>query len=146
MINKMLVPVDGSVHSQKALELACDLASRSEADLSIVHVLEWAPGQQTLAMGAASVSIPPEPEAIEVAGRPVLDEATALAEKHGVRVANADVLYGPPAKSILEAAKSGDIDTIVIGSRGLGDLAGLLLGSVSHKVSQLAPCTCIVVR
>lgn len=111
MIEKMLVPVDGSSPSQKALELACDLASRFDA-----------------------------------AGRPVLDAAEAMAESRGVRVAHAGVLSGSPAKMILEAAERHGSDTIVMGSRGLSDIAGLLLGSVSHKVSHLAPCTCIVVR
>ncbi|WP_180901977.1 universal stress protein [Martelella soudanensis] len=47
---------------------------------------------------------------------------------------------------ILDAIRERKVDTVVLGSRGLGDVAGLLLGSVSHKVTHLAPCTCIVVR
>jgi len=56
------------------------------------------------------------------------------------------VLEGDPAGRIVEAARKRGADLIVIGSRGLGDLQGMLLGSVSHKVAQLAPCTCIIVR
>ncbi|NQU72224.1 MAG: universal stress protein, partial [Rhodospirillales bacterium] len=47
---------------------------------------------------------------------------------------------------IIEYAEQHDIDMIVIGSRGLGDLKGMLLGSVSHKVAHLAECSCITVK
>jgi len=50
-----------------------------------------------------------------------------------------------PAKRIVEAAHEG-ADPIVMGSRGLSDLKGLFQGSVSHKVSSRAPCTCLMVK
>jgi len=53
---------------------------------------------------------------------------------------------GQPARSIVEFAKDRGIDVIVMGSRGTGDMEGLLLGSVSHKVTSLAPCTCVTVK
>jgi nucleotide-binding universal stress UspA family protein len=53
---------------------------------------------------------------------------------------------GDPAREILAAATAEGVDAIVIGSRGLGKLTALLLGSVSHKVSNQAHCTVIIVR
>jgi nucleotide-binding universal stress UspA family protein len=54
-------------------------------------------------------------------------------------------MSGDPAACILEAARNSQARFIVMGRRGLGRLAGLLIGSVSQKVSQLADCTCITV-
>ena len=53
---------------------------------------------------------------------------------------------GDPAKEILNIANEEHADIIVMGRRGLGDLAGLLLGSVSHKVAHLAECACLTVK
>ena len=53
---------------------------------------------------------------------------------------------GDPAGRILDTAKNGGADLIVLGSRGLTDVASLLLGSVSHKVLHLAPCACLMVK
>ena len=53
---------------------------------------------------------------------------------------------GDPARVIAEHAGLHKVDLIVMGRRGLGGLEGLLLGSVSHKVAQLAPCACLTVR
>ena len=146
MIKRMLVAVDGSGHSKCALEFACGLANQLGAELSLVHVVEWAPGQQTLVMGMAHTTIAASQEAIDEAGKSVLDAARSLAEQEGVKIVRANVKSGPPAKMILEAAEEDGVDTIVMGSRGLGDLGGLLLGSVSHKVTHLATCTCVTVR
>jgi nucleotide-binding universal stress UspA family protein len=53
---------------------------------------------------------------------------------------------GDPAQSILHLAKERGVDTIVMGSRGLSDIKGLFVGSVSHKINHLAECTCITVK
>ena len=147
MIKRLLVPIDGSEHSKKALEFACALCSRFEAELSVLHVVKnEAAEPSVMVLGVAHVTVPASPEDIDKAGRPVVDAACEFARTQGCEVARSAVTPGPPAKEILTYAKDNDVDTIVMGSRGLSDMAGMLLGSVSHKVSHLADCTCIVVR
>jgi nucleotide-binding universal stress UspA family protein len=53
---------------------------------------------------------------------------------------------GDPAGEILSAAESSGVDAITVGSRGMGELKALLLGSVSNKVTHLAHCTVMIVR
>ena len=76
----------------------------------------------------------------------LLQSSKRVAAERGVKEVKGVVTDGDPAKAILDCAKIEGADLIVIGSRGLGDLKGLLVGSVSHKVCQLADCTCITVR
>jgi nucleotide-binding universal stress UspA family protein len=64
----------------------------------------------------------------------------------GVVKINTELLEGRPADRMLALAKRVEADLITLGSRGVGDLKGLLLGSVSHQVSQLADCTCLTVK
>lgn len=72
-------------------------------------------------------------------------EAADLLRAAGVRT-EIDVLEGPAAQAILRAASTRGADLIVVGSRGLGDLQAALLGSVSHKVLQIAEVPVLVVR
>ena len=76
----------------------------------------------------------------------LMSEARARAKSRGIE--NLETLFeeGDPATNILATAKDKNADLIILGSRGLSDLKGLLMGSVSHKVSQLAECTCITVK
>lgn len=147
MIRKILVPVDGSEHSRTALEFACELSKKFEASLSVVHVVkDEAAERVVMVLGSSHVTLPADPQRVAAAGQALIDAVTELVESKGCRLAAADSVSGSPAKEILAYAKDASIDTIVMGSRGLSDVGGLLLGSVSHKVSHLAPCTCIVVR
>jgi nucleotide-binding universal stress UspA family protein len=57
-----------------------------------------------------------------------------------------EILEGPPAEAILDVANTRECDLIVMGSRGLGRLTGLLIGSQSQKVVQHAPCPVLIVR
>ena len=147
MIGKVLVPVDGSEHSKVALEFACELCKKFEAELHLVHVVkDEAAEREVMVLGTAHVTLPADPEKVQAAGRSVLEAAGEVARSHGCPPSASEAVAGSPAKQILAFADEHAIDTLVMGSRGLSDVGGLLLGSVSHKVSHLARCTCIVVR
>ena len=76
----------------------------------------------------------------------LLHNAESQAREHGATKIEQVIEEGDPTRCILASAEAHGADLIVMGSRGLGDLQGLLLGSVSHKVGHLAKCTCITVR
>ena len=92
---------------------------------------------------------PEEPENLDDAMREyaknVAEEAKAVAIEQGSAGVRAFVKVGPPARTIVKFAEDKDVDLIVLGSRGLGDLEGYLLGSVSHKVTSLADCPVMVI-
>ena len=149
-LKTMLCAVDGSAQSEKALRVAASLAGARGSKVFATHV-------QTR-HGAARV--PPRLEAFERlahvhiteadilhdAAWRIAEEAVRLLRSEGVEDVEALVLEGDPAGAVVEEARRRGVDAIVMGSRGLGDLQGLLLGSVSHKVAHLAPCSCILVR
>jgi len=145
MLKKILLPVDGSGHAWRALDFASDLARQYGATLVILHVYGTGapPPELREFVEAEHLTGPDLPR--QLAER-VLDSAEERAREHGVESIERMVGRGEPARAILEVAKSVGADCIVMGSRGLGDLHGLLLGSVSHKVMQLAPMTCVSVR
>jgi nucleotide-binding universal stress UspA family protein len=146
VIGHLLVALDGSEHSQKALEFACDLAQRFGAPLNVLHVPRGTVEGRTLVLGGAAVSLHATDGEIAAAGQAVLEAALAIARDRGVADVRGELGAGDPVDAILEAAGRPEIDTLVVGSRGLGDLSGLVLGSVSHRVAQQAPVTCITVR
>lgn len=146
MNKNILVPVDGSEHSKKALEFACELAAKLHGKLHLVHVAQALHQDKTLVLGGAAITIHSSQEELEKIGRKVIEAAEQLATQHGCGDVEAEVLEGDPAKMIIKAATDNNADMIVMGSRGLSDISGLLIGSVSHKVNHLAPCTCISVK
>jgi len=105
--------------------------------------------QMAMAEAGAAVGFVPIPaprELLEAIGRQVLDRAERAARKAGVTKLSTVLSGSDPADAILEAAKREKADMIVLGSRGLGDLKGFFLGSVSHKVGAHAECTCVTVK
>lgn len=169
---RILVPVDGSGHATKAAELACDMSVKFGAGVRFVHVLlhgqaperiqtlvdldrldtetreELARLQTSAGLAwAPAYSVQLLPNALlQKVGRHILERAAALAAERGVTRVETELLDGQPARSILEAAEKDRADLIVMGMRGLGEVEGLLVGSVSYKVNHLAPCSCITVR
>lgn len=79
-------------------------------------------------------------------GERLLEDARFKAKDRKVRKFEKALMQGGPARSILKIAEDKKVDLIVMGRRGLGDLAGLMLGSISHKVSELANCACLTVK
>ena len=146
MVKTIIVPVDGSEHSRKALEFACDLAPRYHARLHIVHVPDIGAHGKTLVLSGVAITIDPSKEELQAAGRLVIESARKLATDKGCDNVSTEVMAGDAVTSILCSVEENDAEMIVMGSRGLSDLKGLLVGSVSHKLNHLARCTCVTVR
>lgn len=139
MYDRILVAVDHSKMSDHAVLAARDLAVLSKGEVWVLHLREREMGSKT------GVLVPDETtdEAkTEVqASIDVLTQAGVTA--HGqVR----DTIFGYAAREIVSDAQEHDVDVIVMGSRGRGDLAGLLLGSTAHKVIHLADRPVLIVR
>jgi nucleotide-binding universal stress UspA family protein len=175
-VKRVLVALDGSDHATRALDLACALASRFGAELIAMHAVSDRPlsaAERSMAKVefhteiARDFDVTPfmeargDPElmsqrltaqAIETGrrfrfalGERLVQDAASRAREQATSVRTV-LREGDPASVILEVAKSEQVDMIVMGRRGLGDLGGLLLGSVSHKVAHLAECACLTVR
>ena len=150
MIKTILVPTDGSGHAAKAVRFAADLAQKYGAHVILLHVVEdWGssrvPDELRGYARLEHVEIT-ERDLRQSTANEILRRAEETAAAAGAKGIEKRIEEGAPATRILERAKAAGVDLIVMGSRGLGDLKGLLLGSVSHKVSHLAECTCVTVR
>jgi len=175
MIKNILVPTDGSDHAVKATMFAADIAAKYKARMVLFHSLLVHVGsgeilglleagqisaetRQSLEDAAemlarirsvASVGtkgLPLSNEVLQEVGKDILQAGEALAREHGATEVSRILTNGEPIQCILRAVDDENIDLIVMGSRGLGDLEGLLVGSVSHKVSQLADVTVVTVK
>ena len=137
-MNRIVVPVDGSEGSRMAASFAASLARQTNAMIELLYVYD-APtaAQMGLARGTDL-----ERAKLQVS-RGSFDGVAPLLS--GIEVRR-HVAIGHPAREIVEHARAVDADLIVIGSRGLSEIAGLLLGSVSESVLRLAPCPVTVVR
>ena len=173
MFKNILCPIDGSDHANKALTMAVDMAKKYDARLLLLHVLlrnvdapelkrfaEIEGLSRTVASEVNRLtSVDSRVEIVRLRdlqtistgvlvniAEHIVGAAKLEAENNGVGEVSVAILDGDPAKRILEYAKQEDADCIVMGSRGLGDIKALLLGSVSQKVSNQAVCTCIAVK
>jgi len=147
MFKLLLAPVDGSEHAWKALDLACNLARQVDGKVLVLSVYRHhSPIESTHSLVRGREEIEPPDATLGRLAREVVDAGGGRARAAGVAGVEGLVRRGPPARTIVQVAKEKGADAIVMGSRGLGDVEGFLLGSVSHKVSSLAECTCITVK
>jgi Universal stress protein UspA and related nucleotide-binding proteins len=137
MFKHVLVAVDGSTYSQQALPTAIEVARKFNSDILVVHVSEHDRGR------AVAYSLESPADATRLVG-----DAVKLIRDAGITASGhlSDVAAGHVAKAIVETANANNIDLIVMGSRGLSDVQGLLLGSVTHKVIQMANIPVLVDR
>ncbi|MBA2780148.1 universal stress protein [Billgrantia kenyensis] len=146
MYKSILVPVDGSAGAKKALEVACLLAKQADASLHILHIPEELAHETTLVWGIGAIAIEASRKEREDIGKQVVDKAAEAARAQGVSQVETVIGQGDPARTIVSESRRRGVEAIVMGSRGLSDLRGLVVGSVSHKVSHVAECTVITVR
>ena len=139
MYGRILVAVDHSEMSDRAVLAARDLAVLSEGEVWVLHLREREMGAKT---GVLRIDETTQEASDQVAASVnVLTEAGVKA--HG-EVRN--TIFGYAAREIVNDAIEVDADVIVMGSRGRGDIAGLLLGSTAHKVIHLSDRPVLVVR
>lgn len=139
MFKNILLGVDGSAHALKAARLAGNMARAMKADLRVVVAFDPVPSY----LGNSNLE-----EAIAArvqAAEAILKEALEAVGETPAPVAT-EILEGPPAEAILAVAETRGNDLIIVGSRGHGRLASLLLGSQSNKIIQHAHCPVLVVR
>jgi len=175
MFSIILAATDGSSHAAKAVELASGLAKSHNAKLVLVHVLQHGRIPEAIrdmvenehlvaqsiektphlaesvrglvaVMGKGADDMDMSDKVFQAFGEHIL--ARDEHEAHGLGVQNVKTLLedGDPVDRILDCARREAADLIVVGTRGLSDIKGILMGSVSHKVIQLSPCTCISVK
>ena len=171
MFKVVLVATDGSAHGTQATETAVSIAGKYGARLLVLSVVPAGPLPKSLIdISHEERSSPPHPllanvpswfdESLTAIGQ-ATGETHALVEalareavQYGVNRAKDDGVsdyasfleHGDPAAKILECADREGADLIVLGRRGLGSLAELALGSVSHKVMQSCDLSCLTVR
>ena len=176
MFKTILAATDGSDHAARAVKFAAGLARLSKAKLILVHVRSNYATASTLQQAMAAKKRLPadvhkeisrlkavermaaEADASfpisEMLSQPSLDAVASLTLEDAEKVAKAArlrairriLLKGDPAENILSAAKKNKADVIVLGRRGMGRLASLLIGSVTQKVNQLADCPVLTVK
>lgn len=148
MFKKILVGVDGSESALQAVGVAANLAKTFEGQLILVHVVQVSAIAEEALKVSATAHLSENPKGImERLSQRVLDAARKRAIKIGLTDQNIATVTadGNQAREIIKTAKRRKVDLIVVGSRGRSRLEGLLLGSVSQKVSALAPCPCMIV-
>jgi len=142
-IQRILVPIDFSVHSKNALRLAIPLAEQFGATLRLIYVVE--PTVYPADLGFGQVVLPEVEEELRERG---FSELKALmAAEIGERArASATVRTGKPHQEILFEAEQQKIDLIVVASHGHTGVEHILFGSTAMRIVRLATCPVLTVR
>lgn len=138
MYERLLVAIDHSEATERVLDAARNLASLSQAEVWVLHLRE-----REVLPRAGVIPTESKDEA-----RAEVEAAVEKLVKAGIN-AHGEVrntVFGYAARDIVDDAQEHDVSVIVMGSRGRGDLAGLVLGSTAHKVIHLADRPVLVVR
>ncbi len=144
-IKKILVPVDGSGTSEKALNYAVSLALLTGAQVDLVHVVSVTAGVSAFTHISPNSYVSDSViEAVQEVGQEVLDAANKMIPE-GI-ASEAFMELGSAPTVIIDLCRKNDYDQIVMGSRGMGTVKGMLLGSVSKHILQYAPCPVTIVK
>lgn len=141
MFTKILVPVDGSDNSYKALEAALVLSEKLGSNISVVNVMEQVPITHIESEKLLSELL----EAYKKENQGILLKCSEIANQKGLTI-KTFLLQGNPASVILDYNKKEKFDLVIMGSRGLGKFKELILGSVSSKIVHHSPGAVLLIR
>jgi len=134
--------------SSLSLAYACDLSSKYDASLYLLHVVKESniPAGLDEYIRIEHIETSRERVYLEKFADGIIKAGRQLAKDKRVEIVETEVAFGDPYEKILEFARTYEIDAIIMGSRGLGTVKTMLLGSVSNEVCHLAECTCMTVK
>lgn len=146
-MKRLLVAVDGSENAGRAVRFAIELARHFQSEVTVLSVYKHQSHMESSLSLVRTREVPVPPDAVmHDLAQEAVDWAGERFQEAGIDGVETMIRRGPPARTIVQTAKKKDADAIILGTRGLGDVEGFFLGSVSHKVNALADCTCITVR
>jgi nucleotide-binding universal stress UspA family protein len=134
LLEKILVAHDGSKHADRALEYAVQLAKKYRVNLALLHVED----DNLIRIGGPDVL-----DCLGTVGECILENASK--KIRGVSFGKF-LKYGNPAETIIKMAQKGNVDLIIVGSRGLSSVKRFLLGSVSDDISMHSRSSVLIVR
>jgi nucleotide-binding universal stress UspA family protein len=147
MIQKILIAVDGSKHSLKCVEYGATLAKGLGAKVLLFHVVKpYSLPDSLRSFAKAEHMATIDADLLKKGAQYLLASALDIAHDMGVKDVTIEAEEGPIARTIAKRAESYKADMLVIGSRGMGDVEGMLRGGVSHRVEILAKCPVMVVK
>lgn len=139
MVEKILVPVDGSRMMERNVKFACDLVRTLGGTMTIIHVV--------VLPASMEPGVPIDPTPLEQAGARILEAAQGIAEANGCKAEGIlETDFGNAGHRIVRVAQEKGFTLIVIGARGGSKIVNLLLGSVCHTVANNATCPVLIVR
>ena len=147
MLKNILVATDASPASNRAINLAADMAGRYDATLHLIYaVREMQLPAELKKMAEVEKIVGARSDVLDFVGNKILSDAEERATKKGAAKVKTSLEHGDPATVILRYAKRRKVDLIILGTRGLSQMKGVLMGSVSRKVTNLSEISCLIVR
>ncbi|WP_100406079.1 universal stress protein [Bacillus solitudinis] len=138
MFEHILLPIDGSLHSLRSVDIAVKIAKASNAKVDLLYVIEGS-------MSKFDVINNDNPVEVEKKRKDRMQPAQEKLKEAKVEFESL-IIHGEPGSSIVNVANQSDYDCLVIGSRGLNRFQTFMLGSVSYKVAKLVKCPVIIVK
>ena len=147
MLKNILVATDASTASNRAINIAADMAGKYGATLHVLYAIrEMQLPPELKKMAEVEKITGARADVLDFVGKKILDDAKSRATKKGADKVTTTLEHGDPATVILRYAKRRKVDLVVLGTRGLGQVKGMLMGSVSRKVTNLAETSCLIIR
>lgn len=140
MYKKILLATDGSENARRAADETASLARELSSHVILTYIINNPPSQSRMAKANFDVH-----SLLEEDAKSEIRDTIDIFEKEGLSY-TLKVAIGDPATEIIEIEKKEKADLIVIGSRGLGTIKGVFLGSVSQKVTHHAKCPVLIVK
>lgn len=156
-MNKILVPVDGSNASINAVKKAIEIGKNYNSNIKLISIVKSTESRSKVrnenmwsavdgSMITKSVELEKKLESTYVENAQILlDQIVAKLNFSGTKVEK-EVLIGDPSEKIVETAKNGYYDMIVMGNRGFSKVKRFFVGSVTQKVISEAPCPVLVIK